>query len=74
MGSAFTLLEFKDSDLADLVYLESADRESIVREDLDEVEKYNTRFAQLSDVAVGPEELAGQLNKVARYRFGEDAL
>ena len=71
LGSAFTILEFKDPDLPDLVYLESADRESLVRDDRDEVERYNRRFAELQEIAAAPEDLAEHLDEVLRYRFGE---
>lgn len=69
MGSAFTILQFKDTDLPDLVYLESVDKESIVRDDQAEVLRYNERFATLGDLASRPEEFAGQLDDIAGYRF-----
>lgn len=69
LGSAFTILEFKDPDLPDLVYLESADRESIVRDDQNEVDRYNRRFAELQDMASTPEELPAQLDEIAKNRF-----
>ncbi len=69
--SALTILQFKDPDLPDLVYLESADRESIVRDDQNEVERYNRRFAELQEVASPSEELSAQLDEIAKHRFGK---
>ena len=69
LGSAFTILEFKDPDLPDLVYLESADRESIVRDDQGEVDRYNRRFAELRELANPPEDLPVLLDEIANYRF-----
>ncbi|MCA1602061.1 MAG: helix-turn-helix domain-containing protein [Acidobacteria bacterium] len=69
LGSAFTILEFKDPDLPDLVYLESADHESIVRDDQAEVDRYNRRFAELLDLADPPEDLPATLDEIAKQRF-----
>lgn len=70
MGSGFTVLQFKDLDLPDLVYLESVDGESIVREDQDEVAKYTDRFAMLRERASPPEEFADELDRIGRTRLG----
>lgn len=70
MGSGFTVLQFKDVDLPDLVYLESVDKESTVREDQDEVTKYTVRFAMLREHASPPERFADELDQIARARFG----
>lgn len=69
LGSAFTILEFNDPDLADLVYLEGADRESIVRDDQGEVDRYNRRFAELRELAIPPEDLPAFLDEIVKYRF-----
>lgn len=69
MGSAFTILQFRDPDLPDLVYLESIDKESTVRDDKEEVAKYNERFVDLGELAGTPEQFASQLDDIAGYRF-----
>ncbi len=69
LGSAFTILQFQDADLPDLVYLEGADRESIVRDDQVEVDRYNRRFAELRELADPSEDLPAVLDEIVKYRF-----
>lgn len=69
MGSAFTILEFKDSELDDLVYLEEADRDSIVREDRDEVDRYSARFATLQGIAAPASNFREAVAAIAAQRF-----
>jgi transcriptional regulator with XRE-family HTH domain len=71
LGSAFTILQFQEADLSDLVYLEGVDHESIVREDRDEVDRYNSRFAELRELANPPEDLPALLDEIVRYRFSD---
>lgn len=71
LGSAFTILQFQEADFSDLVYLEGVDHESIVREDRDEVDQYNSRFAELRELANPPEELPDLLDEIVRYRLGD---
>jgi transcriptional regulator with XRE-family HTH domain len=70
MGVSFTVLEFRDAEVPDLVYLESADRDSIWRDDKDEVHKYAQRFGKLQEIAQPAEEFASQVEQVAKERFG----
>lgn len=70
MGSAFTVLEFRDSELDDLVYLEEADRDSIVRENREDVEKYRERFATLQELALPAADFAKATTDIASQRFG----
>ena len=69
MGSAFTILEFRDDTIPDLVYVESIDRASIVQDDQKEVARYNNRFAELRELASSPDIFDAQLDEVAEYRF-----
>lgn len=69
LGCAFTLLQFVDPDLPDLLYLEGADKESITRDDRQAIERYGERFVELKDLC-SPDDLDGQLEEIARYRFG----
>lgn len=71
LDSAFTILQFQEADLSDLVYLEGVDRESIVREEQDEVARYNSRFAELRELANPPEDLPVLLDEIVRYRFSD---
>jgi len=73
LGTAFTILQFQDADLSDLVYLEGVDRESIVREEQETVDRYNSRFDQLRELASPPENLPGLLDEIIRYRFSDNA-
>jgi hypothetical protein len=69
MGVAFTILEFRDPELSDLLYLESGDRETVVREDVDEVESYLSRFARIQELASSPQAFAGLLDAIVKNRF-----
>ena len=71
LGSAFTILQFQEADLSDLIYLEGVDRDSIVREDRDEVDRYNRRFAELWELANPPDDLPAFLDEIVRYRFSD---
>ncbi|HEY0641708.1 MAG TPA: helix-turn-helix transcriptional regulator [Pseudonocardiaceae bacterium] len=51
IGSPFTVLQFDDPLLADLLYLENADRESVSREDQEEVKRHLDLFVELQDMA-----------------------
>ncbi len=70
MGSAFTILQFEDPLLADLLYLENAERESISRDQAGDINNYLEIFVELQAMAdkFGP--LEDQLGKIARDRFG----
>jgi len=70
LGSAFTVLEFRDPEVPDLVYLESADGDSIWRDEKDEVRKYIHRFGQLQEIAAPAEAFGSQIDAVAKERFG----
>ena len=71
MGSAFTVLQFDDPRLDDLLYLENAERESISREDKDGVKKYLDIFVELEDMAAGSGSLEDQLERLLGNRVGE---
>ncbi len=68
-GSAFTVLQFADPDLRDLVYLEGVDKESLARDDPDSVDSYVNRFATLAGLAVTDDEMEVMLDEVVAYRF-----
>jgi len=54
-----------------LVYLENADRDSIIREDQAEVERYTRRFADLCELTAPTEEFANVVDKIAALRFSD---
>lgn len=68
-GSAFTLLQFADHDLRDLVYLEGVDKESLARDDPDSIDSYGERFVALTEIAVVEDKLEALLDEVVAYRF-----
>jgi hypothetical protein len=70
MGSAFTLLQFADPDLPDLVYLEGTEKETIIRDDREAIRRYGERFVELKEMC-RPDRLDEQLDEIARYRFAE---
>lgn len=70
MGSAFTLLQFTDPDLPDLLYLEGTEKESITRDDREAIRRYGERFVELKEMC-RPDQLDEQLDEIARYRFGK---
>jgi transcriptional regulator with XRE-family HTH domain len=51
MGSAFTVLQFDDPQLADLLYLENAERESVSRDEEGDVRRYLDLFVDLQRMA-----------------------
>lgn len=68
IGSAFTLLQFDDADLPDLLYLEDADKESVTRDDKEEIARYSERFVDLKELS-SADDLDELLDRVAAYRF-----
>lgn len=71
MGSAFTVLQFADPLLSDLLYLENAERESISRDEDGDIRKYLELFVELQEMAAKSGALEAQLNEIARVRFGD---
>lgn len=69
LGSPYTVLQFTDPNLADLVYLEQPDRQSVNRDEPEQVKMYLDRFAKMSDRATEPEDLAKVLDKIFEQRF-----
>lgn len=68
MGSAFTILQFTDDDLPDLLYLEGADKESITRDDRDAVASYGERFVELKELSADGD-LDAQLDELVARLF-----
>lgn len=51
MGLAFTVLQFDDPHLSDLLYLENAERENVSRDEQHEIRSYLELFVDLQDMA-----------------------
>jgi transcriptional regulator with XRE-family HTH domain len=71
MGSAFTVLQFDDPLLADLLFLENAERESISRDELGDIKKYLDIFVELQTLAARSSSLEEHVRRVLRDQFGE---
>ena len=74
MGSAFTVLQFEDPLLPDLLYLENAERESVSRDEEGEIRKYLGLYIELQDMAIRFGSLEDQVKKIRSERFGEGSV
>jgi transcriptional regulator with XRE-family HTH domain len=70
MGSAFTVLQFDDPLLSDLLYLENAERESVSRDESGEIKKYLELFVELQAMATRSGSLEDQMSMILGDRFG----
>jgi Domain of unknown function (DUF5753) len=70
MAGAFTIMEFGDPDLDDVLYLENAGGETITREQPELIAEYRSVFARLETLSTRPEELESVLSHIASTRFG----
>jgi transcriptional regulator with XRE-family HTH domain len=70
MGGAFTILEFADKNLDDLLYLENAGGESTDREDPDLIANYRRNFLALQEMACAPEAF-GNIVDLTKKRLEE---
>jgi transcriptional regulator with XRE-family HTH domain len=69
MGSAFTVLQFNDPLLPDLLYLENAERESVSRDQAGEIKKYLELYVELQDMATRFGSAEHQIKKILSERF-----
>jgi transcriptional regulator with XRE-family HTH domain len=69
MDSAFTVLQFEDPQLPDLLYLESAERESVSRNEEKDINNYLELFAELQDMASGHGTFEDHVNRILRDRY-----
>jgi len=65
MGGAFTVLQFKDPELPDLLYLENAVGERVSHDQEGEISKYLELFAELQEMA---SEYGSSEEKIAKIR------
>jgi transcriptional regulator with XRE-family HTH domain len=71
MGSAFTVLQFDDSLLPDLLFLENAERESVSRDEEGEIRRYLELFMELQKTATKHGSLEAHLMRILRERFNQ---
>jgi hypothetical protein len=69
MGEAFTILEFPDENVDDLVYLEHAGKESVSREDPELIVAYLKDFVTLQELASPSSDFAAVVDKIAASRL-----
>jgi transcriptional regulator with XRE-family HTH domain len=68
--SAFTILQFDDPQLEDLLYLESADNESTSRDEAGQIKLYLDLFVDLQKMAADAGSFVEHLDKIRGERFG----
>ena len=69
MGGAFTILEFADQNLDDLLYLENAGGESTSRDDPDLIADYRRDFLAIQKLAIGKTDFADYIDGIIAARF-----
>ena len=75
MGEAFTILEFADESLDDLIYLENAERESVIRHNPELIAAYLRDFVALQDMASPSIEFKATIERIMAtgYRLPANA-
>jgi transcriptional regulator with XRE-family HTH domain len=69
MGDAFTILEFADASLDDLLYLENAGGESVSREKPELIADYLRDFITIQEIATKPDDFVGAIDEIIAARF-----
>ena len=69
MGGAFTILEFTDENLDDLIYLENAGGESTSREDPDLIAEFRKNFILTQQMATKGHLFAEVVDAIAESRW-----
>ena len=69
MGSAFTVMQFNDPELPDLLYIEDAERESISRDEAGDIKRYLDLFIELQRMADKSGGFAEQIERIRGERF-----
>jgi transcriptional regulator with XRE-family HTH domain len=73
MGGAFTVLQFKDPQLSDLLYLENAVGERVSRDEEGEISKYLELFAELQEMASKYGSVEEQIDSILHQRYNSHA-
>jgi transcriptional regulator with XRE-family HTH domain len=69
MGEAFTILEFRDESLDDLLYLENAGRESVTQEDPERIAAYREDFITLKKLAHPASDFSAIIDRIEAARL-----
>jgi len=69
MGGAFTVLQFDDPLLPDLLYLENEERERVSRDEQGVIRKYLDLYVELQSMATGYGSLEEGISKIIRERY-----
>lgn len=69
MGEAFTVLEFRDDNLDDLIYLENAGRESVSQEDPELIAAYRRDFVTLQELANPSADFSANIDRIETTRL-----
>jgi transcriptional regulator with XRE-family HTH domain len=69
MGEAFTILEFPDENLDDLIYLENPGRETVNREDPELIAAYRGDFETLQELASPIDEFAAVIDRISAMQL-----
>lgn len=69
MGSAFTVLQFGDPLLLDLLYLEGPEGESVSREETDKINDHLELFVELQEMASKYGTFEDHLDRILRERY-----
>jgi transcriptional regulator with XRE-family HTH domain len=73
MGGAFTVLQFEDPQLPDLLYLENALGERVSRDEGGEIKKYLELFVELQTMTLQHGSLEEHIERILRQRYNEPA-
>jgi len=71
MDGAFTVLQFEDPQLPDLLYLEDAEGESVSRDDVERISNHLELFVELQEIAGRYGTFEGHLSRILRERYME---
>lgn len=71
MGGAFTVLQFDDPMLSDLLYLENAERESVSRDETGEIKEYLELFAELQSMATNSGSFEDHVERILREHYAD---
>lgn len=69
MGSAFTILQFHEPELSDLLYLEGEEGETVVRDNREVIDRYARYFTALQSTALPAREFGDRLDSLAKSLF-----
>jgi transcriptional regulator with XRE-family HTH domain len=69
MGKSFTILQFRNPVIGDMLYLEDPDDLTIVHGDSNKLAKYTERFFDLTELALPVDKFASAVAIIADYRF-----